>query len=118
MLLSQMWRRWRISPSLSHYAKKATRNGESAGEWAWEWAAEEEVGVGVGVGVGKIRELAIPCLLPSGLNLAGRCVQCGSTDNLHFDHILPFSKGGTSLKAENIQLLCARYNLKKSDKIM
>lgn len=48
----------------------------------------------------------------------GRCVQCGSTDNLHFDHILPFSKGGTSLKAENIQLLCARHNLKKSDKIM
>ena len=36
----------------------------------WEWAAEEEVGVGVGVGVRKIRELAIPCLLPSGLNLA------------------------------------------------
>jgi hypothetical protein len=48
----------------------------------------------------------------------GRCVQCGSTDNLHFDHILPFSKGGTSLKAENIQLLCARHNLEKSNKIM
>lgn len=47
----------------------------------------------------------------------GKCVTCGSTDNLHFDHILPFSKGGTSLKAENIQLLCARHNLKKSDKI-
>lgn len=48
----------------------------------------------------------------------GKCVQCGSTDNLHFDHILPFSKGGTSLKAENIQLLCARHNLSKSDKII
>lgn len=48
----------------------------------------------------------------------GRCVQCGSTDNLHFDHILPYSKGGTSLKAENIQLLCARHNLSKSDKIL
>ena len=47
----------------------------------------------------------------------GRCVQCGATDDLHFDHILPFSKGGTSLKAENIQLLCARHNLQKSDKI-
>ena len=44
----------------------------------------------------------------------GACVQCGATNNLHFDHILPYSKGGTSLKEENIQLLCARHNLKKS----
>ncbi|RZK10805.1 MAG: HNH endonuclease [Flavobacterium sp.] len=48
----------------------------------------------------------------------GRCKTCGSTDNLHFDHILPFSLGGTSLKAENIQLLCARHNLNKSNKIV
>ncbi len=47
----------------------------------------------------------------------GRCVTCGSVDNLHFDHILPFSKGGTSLRADNIQLLCARHNLQKRDKI-
>jgi hypothetical protein len=47
----------------------------------------------------------------------GQCIQCGSKDNLHFDHILPYSKGGTSLKAENIQLLCARHNLQKRDKI-
>jgi len=47
----------------------------------------------------------------------GKCVQCGSKDNLHFDHILPYSKGGTSLKIENIQLLCARHNLQKRDKI-
>ena len=48
----------------------------------------------------------------------GKCVTCGSSDNLHFDHILPFSRGGTSLKAENIQLLCARHNLTKSAKII
>ncbi|MET0082684.1 MAG: HNH endonuclease [Sedimenticola sp.] len=47
----------------------------------------------------------------------GKCVECGATDELHFDHIVPFSKGGTSLKAENIQLLCARHNLEKSAKI-
>lgn len=47
----------------------------------------------------------------------GKCVQCGATDELHFDHIVPFSKGGTSLKAENIQLLCARHNLEKSANI-
>jgi HNH endonuclease len=47
----------------------------------------------------------------------GRCVKCGSTENLHFDHDLPFSKGGTSLLAKNIQLMCARHNLQKHDRI-
>jgi hypothetical protein len=47
----------------------------------------------------------------------GRCVICGSQDNLHFDHDFPFSKGGTSLLSKNIRLLCARHNLQKSDKI-
>jgi hypothetical protein len=46
-----------------------------------------------------------------------KCVICGETNELHFDHILPFSKGGTSLKAENVQLLCARHNLTKSANI-
>ncbi len=47
----------------------------------------------------------------------GECIMCGSNDNLHFDHLLPYSKGGTSLKEENIQLLCARHNLQKSAKL-
>ena len=47
----------------------------------------------------------------------GMCVECGSEDNLHFDHIIPFSKGGSSLVAENIQILCARHNLEKRDTI-
>ena len=48
----------------------------------------------------------------------GKCVECGATDELHFDHILPFSKGGTSSTPDNIQLLCARHNLQKRDKII
>lgn len=48
---------------------------------------------------------------------SGRCVLCGSTENLHFDHELPFSKGGTSLSADNIRILCQKCNLKKSNKI-
>jgi HNH endonuclease len=47
----------------------------------------------------------------------GRCVRCGSTENLHFDHVIPYSRGGSSLVAENIQLLCARHNLAKHDRI-
>ncbi len=58
-------------------------------------------------------------LIPSSVKLEvwkrdkGRCVKCGCKDNLHFDHIIPYSKGGSSLVAENIQLLCARHNLAK-----
>ncbi len=48
----------------------------------------------------------------------GQCAQCGSTANLHFDHIIPWSKGGSSTDIQNIQLLCAAHNLSKSDGIM
>lgn len=48
----------------------------------------------------------------------GKCTQCGSTENLHFDHIIPFSKGGSSKTASNIQLLCAKHNLKKGAKFV
>jgi hypothetical protein len=48
----------------------------------------------------------------------GRCVICGSTENLHYDHDLPFSKGGTSYSAKNVRILCMKCNLKKSGRIM
>jgi hypothetical protein len=62
-------------------------------------------------------------IIPSSVKLevwkrdGGKCVICGATNELHFDHIIPYSKGGTSLRADNIQLLCARHNLGKSDNI-
>jgi hypothetical protein len=62
-------------------------------------------------------------LIPSAVKLEvwtrdkGACVICGSKDNLHFDHDLPYSKGGSSLTSKNIRLLCARHNLAKHDKI-
>lgn len=48
----------------------------------------------------------------------GKCAICGATDELHFDHIVPFARGGTSLTSANVQLLCARHNLSKSDRIL
>ncbi|WP_345551852.1 HNH endonuclease signature motif containing protein [Microbulbifer aestuariivivens] len=62
-------------------------------------------------------------IIPTAIKIAvwkrdsGKCVECGASDELHFDHILPYSKGGTSLSADNIQLLCARHNLSKSANI-
>lgn len=62
-------------------------------------------------------------LIPTEVKLAvwkrdqGKCVVCGSTENLHFDHIIPYSRGGSSLVEENIQLMCARHNLAKHDRI-
>jgi hypothetical protein len=47
----------------------------------------------------------------------GRCVECGAKDNLHFDHIIPYSQGGSSKSADNIQILCCRHNLQKRDNI-
>lgn len=48
----------------------------------------------------------------------GKCVKCGSKENLHYDHDLPFSKGGTSLTSRNVRILCVKCNLQKSSKIM
>ncbi|MBI5265885.1 MAG: HNH endonuclease, partial [candidate division Zixibacteria bacterium] len=47
----------------------------------------------------------------------GKCVKCGATDELHFDHDIPYSKGGTSISADNVRILCARHNLQKGAKI-
>jgi len=47
----------------------------------------------------------------------GKCRLCDASDELHFDHVLPFSRGGTSLTAENVHLLCARHNLQKGARI-
>lgn len=48
----------------------------------------------------------------------GECVDCGFNKDLHFDHIIPFSKGGSSTDPKNVQLLCSKHNLSKSDKII
>lgn len=47
----------------------------------------------------------------------GVCVKCGSGDDIEFDHIIPFSKGGSS-SAQNVQLLCKKHNREKGNKIL
>jgi hypothetical protein len=46
----------------------------------------------------------------------GRCRQCGSTAQLHFDHVIPISRGGANTVA-NIQLLCGACNRAKGAKM-
>jgi len=41
-----------------------------------------------------------------------QCRQCGSTENLEYDHVIPYSRGGTS-SVHNVQLLCFRCNRSK-----
>jgi len=46
----------------------------------------------------------------------GRCAVCGSQQNLEFDHIIPFSLGGSNTY-RNIQLLCETCNRTKGSRI-
>ena len=45
---------------------------------------------------------------------SGMCQCCGSYSNLEYDHISPFSCGGSS-EVSNIQLLCRTCNRSKSN---
>ena len=47
----------------------------------------------------------------------GQCVICQARDHLHFDHDLPYSRGGTSITPDNVRILCARHNLSKGARI-
>lgn len=46
----------------------------------------------------------------------GKCVNCGSRENLEYDHIIPISEGGSNT-VRNIELLCQTCNRSKSNKI-
>jgi HNH endonuclease len=46
----------------------------------------------------------------------GKCAECSNTEYLEYDHIIPHAKGGSN-DERNVQILCRKCNLAKSDKI-
>lgn len=59
------------------------------------------------------KRLEVQVLMRDG----NKCRLCGITvsgDNIHFDHIKPWSKGGETV-LENLQVLCEKHNLAKGN---
>lgn len=46
----------------------------------------------------------------------GQCQECGATEMLQYDHVIPWSMGGADT-ADNLRLLCAECNRLKSDSL-
>jgi len=63
-----------------------------------------------------VRKIPQPVKLLVWRRDQGQCGLCGSREQLEFDHIIPVAKGGSNTE-RNIQLLCARCNRSKSDRI-
>ena len=64
------------------------------------------------VGERRSRVIAQDVKIEVAARDGGRCRQCGSNKELHFDHVIPWSKGGANT-ADNIQLLCGTCNRRK-----
>lgn len=46
----------------------------------------------------------------------GKCAKCGSSENIHMDHVVPLAKGGKH-SVDNVQPLCQTCNLRKFTKV-
>jgi len=47
----------------------------------------------------------------------GKCRECGSTEDLQYDHVVPWSRGGANT-VNNVQLLCGNCNRRKGARLL
>ena len=47
-----------------------------------------------------------------------KCTKCGATGDLDSDHVIPWSKGGSSATADNVQPRCKNNQHDKIDKMV
>lgn len=95
-----------IGEMVGHIVDAAVRND-------WEYVESVPFVVRVYLGV-ECRD-GIPAAVRRDVLSAGRCANCGDTDQLTVDHVRPYSKGGTHDRL-NLQCLCFRCNVQKSNK--
>lgn len=69
------------------------------------------------IGTAPVRSRSIPQWVKIAVATrdGGTCRGCGSDYELQYDHVIPFSRGGSS-DVNNIQLLCGRCNRRKSNR--
>lgn len=67
---------------------------------------------------GRPKRVSIPTAMRRAVweRDGGKCVECESGFDLQYDHILPVALGGATT-VENLQLLCADCNRRKSDSL-
>lgn len=89
-----------------------------ASKWTCKFCGKKRIVTAVRSGNDQTKREAISTSVKNAVwrRDQGMCVQCGSKENLEFDHIIPFSKGGSNT-ARNLQLLCEPCNRSKSAKI-
>lgn len=101
------------------YYKRRQREKEKRRQWESE-ATQERIDSGeINGNNSSDRKRTIPSDVKEIVYTRdkGCCVTCGSRVDIEYDHIIPFSKGGSN-SINNIQLLCLKCNRRKSNKIM
>lgn len=91
------------------HARKQRRYFDTEGGRAAIKAAQQTTRAKRRQAAGRVTKAELEDLL---LTYGARCAVCGSTEDLHIDHVIPLSRGGTNT-VSNLQVLCRHHNTSK-----